>query len=412
MIKKLLQLSPVLLLLSATPIIADECFDLYAKLAVKNSGKRLKVNLSEASKFVLKTESGKEFLSSTGFKDVNELIKFIEQVDRPVNKLFRKHLLDKLHEIDGHVASFRGLLVKEGKMKAGKNTGLELTDDEKILVEILGQRLLRPTTEATEVLKNPTQISLKESKFFQDPPKALFDGTSHFKNVTAATGKQKQNIIKDGQFLYRGMRECVANQPKLEASFSKRAVTEALKQVAISETVTIGAAVTVSSADHFKKIEKLSVESTTEALTAGISEIRVKDLSINVLMTALSNGLGTFLLNGNAKISVRFLQATFFHESLDAIGAGIYVMTPAPENQYAAPVSDYYALNAAWGVGGTAAGVPVNLFLQGIACLYPNARWATYTNIATRIGYSIGINVLYFASADHFLYPEKPEEKK
>ena|GEM_PF-6225103 len=385
--KKIILLFSVLTLLPYSAG-ADVCAENFAKLSVKSIGKTKIVKLSQASEFVLQTSNGKKMLKDFGFRDRAEMIKFMERVNKPVNKLFRQQMLNKLHEIDGYVATFRGKLVQQGKIKPGKDLATQLSQEEKILVEILGQRLLNPHPETASIIKNSVEPKLKEPKFFLDPEKTAFNEEGYFPKMKEAQGAEKASLSKQGTRLYQGMKECLENQPKTEAVYNKRAVNEALKQVAISEVITLGSYLYIN----------------------GTSEIRVKDISINLLMTAISNGLGTLLLNGNGTMMVRFIQATAFHESLDAVGAGVYLITPSSPNEYQVPASHYWAFNATWGALGIAAGLPINQFLMGISCLYPTAAWASATNIAARTAYSVGINIFFFVTAEMFLYP-KPQEK-
>ncbi|MGE3611346.1 MAG: hypothetical protein AB7I27_17260 [Bacteriovoracaceae bacterium] len=412
MIKPTLKIVSVIFLTFSMASFAADCESNYAKLGIKGASRKIvKANLSQASKFALSTEAGKETLQAFGLKNTAELTRFIEQVDIPLNKLFRHHLLQVLHEIDQHVATFRGQLVAQGKIKAGKNAATELTEEEKILIEILTQRMLRPNPEAAEVLKNPTKAALKEAKFFLEPPKPKLDERMLISG-REAQGNVKTSIIKDSQKIYNGMKECVSNMPKTELSLSGRAVKESLKQVLVSEVVTVGAVVGVNSTPYLEKLDKMTSEGVMESITSGIADIHVKELSINLIMTAISNGAGTFLLNGNASIRVSWMQSTVFHAALDTFSAGIYFLTPAPNDKYTAPLSDYFAFIATWGVVGEIARVPVNLFLTGVSCLYPQARWLPWVNFGTRMGFSVGVNVLYFVTANSYLYPQPTGEKK
>lgn len=371
-------------------VAADDCPRLFAKLA--KPAKISEVHLSKATHFVLsETATGKQIIKDLNFNSLQELMTFLNTANDKVSKELRRQLTEGFRKIDAEIAHYRGQQVAKGLAERGRSAASDLSTEEKLLAEFLAKKNMEPVEEVAHLLAlKESDVTLKNMKFFKDPPPSPFEKQFDILSMPPAPHAVPQSVKGRVANFNRGMRECLANQTKTEAAFSNHAIKQAFTQLGVSQIVTFSAALTIAG---------FSMEN-----------LHVKELTINMFMTAVANGLGTLLLNGKGGVKTRFLQTLFFNQSLQTVSFGVFVMTPAPEGRPSADPFEQWGYNASWGLFGALSGIPLNDYLKGLACMYPRAKWTYPANIAVRTAYSVGVNLVYFAGEDYFLFDDKDKD--
>ena len=336
------------------------------------------IELSTAAQFALDSESGNLFLRSLQIDSSADLLEILKS-DQPNVPEFRTQLLERLREVDANVARFRGLQVKTGAAESGKTPQSPLSANEQLLIELIASRSLVLKPEANALLKK--QLKVSSPLFFED----VTDGNiqnekDFFVGKQASAAEIKIYFDKKQNNLFSAMKECLANQTAADSAFSKQAVQAAISQIVTSDVITFTSAVAVT----------------------GIANLHVKDLSLSLFITAISNGLGTLFLNGGGSMLQRLGKAIVIYQLSNAANVGLYVFTPGPPDQ--ASWEKYGAYFGAWMFAAPVLALPLNVFLNGLQCLNPQAKWFKLANIGSRTALAAGINISVFAGAETFLY--------
>lgn len=338
------------------------------------------IYLSKASQLALETEHGKRFLESLGFKSVDELQRFLNGNTDPTVKEFRRQLLERLAGIDATIARFRGMQVKANASLAGHTPDSDLSPEERIIAEFMAQRQLSVAADTRAMLAKETPAP-KKPRFFEEVP----DGNPQA--ITAIREKMAQG----GRNHRLAMEECRKNQSPSESLLSKRAVQESAYQVGVSLTVTTLSAATVVGWDH-------------------LDDLRMTDLSLMLLLTALNSGLGTLYLNGNGTAMQRYWKAMALFQGINVLNTGLYAL--APDTGEKTETWKYGAYYMMFGATVPAASLPLNDFLMGFHCLYPDLKWTNrILEIVARSSFSATANVLFFVGEEKLLYSDKKEPK-
>lgn len=363
---------------------AQDCPRLFARLT--NTTKAKFLNFSKSSEHLFETKHGQKILHDLGFKDFQSFVSYLNTKDR-VPSLIRRQLLQRLSLIDAEIARYRGILVKKGLADHGSDIASELSQKEKMLSELLAYKFLEIDKDGiAKLASNRSFEEVRKAKLFKTISKPTIDENFLVQSLVR-TSSPSVRLTNSMQRFQRSIRECLRNQTPAETAINKRAVTEAMKQTGVSVGVTWGTGLWVAHAEE--------------------REIHAKELTLNLLMTAVSNGLGTFLLNGNGSLLTRFVQGVSFDESLQLANTVAYGLTPSEPGKENAPLEKYYALNAGFGFLVHTVGLPMNEMLAGLACLHPSSKLVAFTNYATRTAYSVGLNALFFYVEDKYYFPEK-----
>ncbi len=375
----------------------------FSKLNLLLKGTR-EIEFSTAAQYALDSDPGKIFLQSLRLHDRAELINYLKSENPNISSL-RKQFLERLREMDANIARFRGMQVRSGAAQPGKNPHSPLSPEEKMLLELMVSRSLNVKPETVTMLRQEQKI--KSARFFEEVADGKIQTEKDFFSGRQASEAERKALFDNKKnSLFTAMKECLANQTAAEAAISKEAMKAAFSQIVSSSTITVAMGVAVTGINRQKETAQDKAVTTAEKwkniAVTGVANLNAKDLSLNLFMTALSNGLGTFFLNGKGSMIQRLGKSIVIYQLANAANVTLYIFTPGSPDQ--ASWQKYGAFWATFLLAPPVMALPLNMVLSGAQCLYPQARWLKLANIGSRTAFAAGVNIGFYMGAEKFLY--------
>jgi hypothetical protein len=329
-----------------------------------------------------RTSEGVAVMARLGHSSPGHYEGFLERLAAPELAQARAELEAGLRRTSESVAELRRI---QGR-RPGE--GAPLTAEERFLVETLAGRRFRIDAEWRLPVDDPRRTGpiefypesgIREGAFSGSrqrflAPEGVIEGFRPSAAAGAFEAEASGGTRRISRFFER-MKNCRGQMPRpREQEFRLRYL---LTSVGISETFTVGSYI----------------------ITSGEEPIDWKNLSADMLVTALSSAVGTRILMGDSTGWVRWLRITAFGEARAGFDAVYYYLTPIKNTRGKAPeraALERLEFNTMWTAGTSWIPLATYELLSGLECLHPGAKMVA-ASTGIRLAISAGSSLAYFS---------------
>lgn len=389
------------------------------------------VLMSDEGRYLLRelkvyhTGTGMDYraLSASKYQTVTDAVggELLQVLQKNEIAVFGDELAHELKFIEEQIEAYRRARVKFLKRKGNfkeletftaRANDAQLSEVEKVLVEVLAKKRLRLRTKKGELwgkLHGKRRFSLaaagasdegvgfgtKNRFFLADEA----DELTQIKPKDAVALEEARYLEQVSSPWKRGMRQirktfestqnCLKTQPR-DQNEDKNFKTYLLGSIGISESMLLAGYVIYA---------------------AGEKEVNWWQLPVDMLVTAAANTWAAYSMRGQMTVKTRWIKLAQVNAGRVVIDATLYKLDPVGravrgdefEDPLVEQVRDRAAFNMAYSLFAVPKSAMIYQFANGVMCLSPHSQFVKVAQTAVRLAFSAGESYFYFKLRDQFV---------